>query len=129
MGYRVRVRRLALPKLLKYLAAYQPHEENHEIIRPYFGSAHLYKCTIQLFKWLDGWCNPGSIIGSSTRMVRQAGLFLTEHKNLLEITKILVYWYRIARATETESFIPSFKVALNSCFLHPSWYIPLKKRI
>jgi hypothetical protein len=72
---------------------FEGYEENHEIIRLDFGSAHLYKCTVQLFKWLDEWHNPGSIIGSSTRRVRQArkfaaGLFLTEHKNLLEITKI-----------------------------------------
>jgi hypothetical protein len=105
LGYIVQVRRL-----LKYLAAYQPHEGNHEIIWSDFGSAHLYECTVQLFKWLDEWCNPGSIIGSSTRTVRlarefAAGLFLTEHKNLSEITKIPIFWYRTEKATETESFI------------------------
>jgi hypothetical protein len=53
MGYRIRVRKLAVPKVLKCLEAYQLGGENERMIGLDFGSIQLYECTVQLFKRLD----------------------------------------------------------------------------
>jgi hypothetical protein len=106
LGQQIKVRKAAVPKILDYIEAIP---ERHVLSD--FGSFYQRDRVQALFRKLNGWCEDRIV---RTRHSQELAERFLEEGSDHRVDRLPIYWFRTARATETESFLFHLLLSLGS---------------